>query len=103
MQYQPTNRKEVPADARRKTLALYIYAFCQPREWDVTISEIAEGIGADIHMVQGICHREKWFDRLRNTKREFFSGGTGRGWCGPESLMHSTETGPAQVRMQMDA
>jgi len=56
---------------KHKALAFRIYAFCVPREWDTTASEIADALGVTYQAI-GTCSRlEGWSNRIRNGKHEY--------------------------------
>ena len=52
-------------DAKREALRFRIWQFCQPREWDVTIKEIAEAL--DVHWVsiRNVMMKAGWAHRVR--------------------------------------
>ena len=55
------------AKARSDALAFRIWQYANPREWNVTIAEIADGIGESVNRVRGLMIGRKWTERARVT------------------------------------
>jgi hypothetical protein len=51
--------------ARTHALRFRIWQYCQPREWNVTNAEIAEGIGEEVNRVRATIQHAGWSDRIR--------------------------------------
>ena len=50
---------------RTHAIAYRIWAYAAPREWDVTIGEVAEALDLPMRTVQVICARRGWNGRMR--------------------------------------
>ena len=50
---------------RSEALAYRIWAYAKPREWNVTLAEIADALGESHKRVLAICRIKKWLDRVR--------------------------------------
>jgi len=50
---------------RAQALAYRIWAYCQPREWDVTIGEIAEALDESMPRVRAVMVWRGWSGRVR--------------------------------------
>lgn len=68
--------------ARVQALRYRIWAFCAPRGWDVTITEIAEELGISWQSARATLQWTGWLDRVRvvKTVRDNWAGITGA-WC----------------------
>ena len=56
-------------------LRFRIWQYASPREWNVTIAEIAEALGESPHRV-GVCVQQAgWSARIRATSRDSFGDG----------------------------
>ena len=53
-----------------ESLAFRIWQFANPKEWDVTYSEVANGIGISYQEVSMIARAKGWEDRFRDTRKE---------------------------------
>lgn len=51
--------------ARTEAIAFRIWQFCEPREWDCTLREIADALGLGVQVANGVCKRKGWLRRLR--------------------------------------
>lgn len=65
-------------NARAMALRYRIWAFCNAREWNVTIKDISEGLGdVSIDSIRGVLQGQNWFGRVRSmTPREHAQGAT---------------------------
>jgi hypothetical protein len=54
---------------RSEALAFRIWAYCEPRGWDVTSPEIAEALGEPMPRVRLVCAMKGWTIRLRASQR----------------------------------
>lgn len=54
---------------RSAALAYRIWGFAAPREWDVTVSDIAQYLGASVRSVSTICRHKGWSGRLRRNAK----------------------------------
>lgn len=52
---------------KSEALAYRIWAYCEPRGWNVTVAEIAEGIETPQTRVQSVVGHKGWAGRLRAT------------------------------------
>jgi hypothetical protein len=52
-------------DPRSQALADRIWAYAQPREWDVTIAEVAEALGEPMPAVRAVSAKRGWSQRMR--------------------------------------
>lgn len=50
--------------ARSNAMAFRIWQFCQPREWQCTYREVAEGTGLSINTITQIARRRGWIGRI---------------------------------------
>jgi hypothetical protein len=50
---------------KSEALAFRIWAFCEPRGWDVSTDEIARGIGTYRGIVGRVLHAKGWAGRVR--------------------------------------
>jgi len=55
---------------RSQRIALQVWAYCEPRGWDCTHAEVAEGIGESVPSVRAVCQHKKWSHRLRVTEAD---------------------------------
>lgn len=46
-------------------LAYRIWAYATPREWDVTLAEIADELDEDINRVRAVVQHRGWLGRIR--------------------------------------
>ena len=61
---------------RAAALAYRIWAYCAPRGWNCTITEIADELGEKRNAISLMCYRKKWLDRLRRTSHNGFDVST---------------------------
>lgn len=54
--------------------AFRIWAYSQPRGWDVTNREVAGALGLSVHRVKTIASSRGWHHRMRSTRAAAFSG-----------------------------
>lgn len=52
-------------DAKREALRFRIWQFCQPREWDVTIQDIAAALEEPLQRVNATVRYAGWDNRIR--------------------------------------
>jgi len=52
---------------RSETLAFRIWSYAGPRGWDLTLQELADGLGETMEKVRSICMLKRWGGRLRVT------------------------------------
>lgn len=45
-----------------------IWAYCEPRGWDVTIGEIAEALDLSVSAVSNIVRSARWSSRVRSAR-----------------------------------
>ena len=67
---------------KSEALAYRIWAFCEPRGWNVTISEVADALNEPTTTVHNIMRHRRWSSRIRvspHTKGPF----EGRFWRSP--------------------
>lgn len=50
---------------KREALRFRIWQFAAPREWDVTIKEIAEAVGAPLMSARNVVVNAGWMSRVR--------------------------------------
>ncbi len=50
---------------RTMALAYRIWAYATPREWDVSVKEVAEALGVSWQHVNLICAKRGWNARMR--------------------------------------
>lgn len=50
-----------------------IYCYANPKEWDVTIREVADALGLDMHRVRALCQHAGWTKRFRSAKLDDFA------------------------------
>jgi hypothetical protein len=62
--------------AKTEARAFRIWAFCQPRGWDVTAIEIAEATGLAERQVLRTIELKGWGGRIRQRRRTFTSKNT---------------------------
>jgi hypothetical protein len=56
-----------------EALAYRIWAYCEPRGWDVTRSEIAEALGESWHRINRVTVVKGWNRRLRGKNAGFMA------------------------------
>lgn len=54
---------------RTQALRYRIWAYCEPRGWDVSIRDIAEALGESIGTISGTVRINGWHMRLRAPER----------------------------------
>ena len=62
------------------TLRFRIWQYASPREWDVTIPEIAEALGENMRIVQNVIRYAGWGSRVRTcqiARAEYSNGDPG--------------------------
>ena len=52
-------------DAKREALRFRIWQFCQPREWNVTIADIADELAEPAGRVRMVLRHAGWSSRVR--------------------------------------
>jgi len=57
-------------DPKKEALAFRIWAFCEPRGWDVTSAEIGEEFGMTAHHVGAFLRGRGWSNRIRRTHQD---------------------------------
>lgn len=50
-----------------KTLAVRIWAFAQPRGWDMTVADVADELGETSHRVRRVVQLCGWSGRFRSS------------------------------------
>ena len=50
---------------KSEALAFRIWQYATPREWNVTLAEIADHLDESIDRVRGVVVAKKWFGRVR--------------------------------------
>ena len=55
---------------RSETLAFRIWSYAGPRGWDLTLQELADGLGETMERVRNTCLLKRWTDRLRVATRD---------------------------------
>lgn len=53
------------ASARTMALAYRIWAYASPREWDVTIPEVADEMKESVATIRSIMYHKGWLPRVR--------------------------------------
>jgi hypothetical protein len=53
-------------NARREALAFRIWQYASAREWNVTLADIADGIGESIDRCRSTVVHRGWFPRIRS-------------------------------------
>lgn len=56
---------------KSEALAFRIWAYCEPRGWDVNVTEIAENLEAPLGRVVGVLAGKKWLNRVRSSSSSF--------------------------------
>lgn len=51
---------------RSQALAFRIWAYCEPRGWDCTLTEVADALDESINRVRGVCQWRGWTERMRS-------------------------------------
>ena len=54
---------------RSEALAFRMWAYCEPREWDCTVSEVADALGVTPQRLGHIIREKRWTGRLRTESR----------------------------------
>jgi hypothetical protein len=55
----------VKLSVKSEALAFRIWQYAAPREWNVTLSEIADHLGESLERVRGVVVTRGWFGRIR--------------------------------------
>ena len=50
---------------RIEATAFRVWQYCKPREWNVTVVEIADALDLPMTTVRNLCARRGWSNRLR--------------------------------------
>lgn len=58
-----------PFNPRSAALAYRIWAYCTPRGWNCTVSEVAEELGEKTFTIKRICEVKNWTQRMRRVDR----------------------------------
>jgi len=53
-------------NARREALAFRIWQYASAREWNVTLADIADGIGESVERCRSTVVHRGWFQRIRS-------------------------------------
>lgn len=78
---------------RTMALAYRIWAYCEPREWDVTIPELAEEMRESVQAINGILRTRGWLNRVRLVTPDHHKGplyAAGAVWGNAASISDST-------------
>jgi hypothetical protein len=64
---------------RTQALAYRIWAYAKPREWNVTIEEVADELRESPHSVRAVIQHRGWLDRIRRASPadSEYNGSTG--------------------------
>lgn len=62
-------------DIEFETLAFRIWQFCDPKEWDVTVKEIADEMGVSYQQIDSVLRRKNWTGRTRSGRLDSYSKG----------------------------
>ena len=62
---------KTPAQIRSDALAFRIYGYAAPREWNVSMREVADALDVSVHRVSGVCvaPNRRWDQRMRGSVR----------------------------------
>lgn len=74
---------------RSETLAFRVWHYCTPREWDCTVSEVAESLEESPARIRCVLAYKRWGGRLRAYRRwsrDPLGDFHGVGGCGLEML-----------------
>jgi hypothetical protein len=52
-------------DPRSQALAYRIWGYADPREWDVTLAEVADALGEPVPAVRAVIVSRQWANRMR--------------------------------------
>ena len=52
-------------DPASEALAFRIWQYCERREWNVSIADVAEALDEPVARVRGICTQRRWSTRMR--------------------------------------
>ena len=63
---------------RTMARAYRIWGYCEPREWNCTVAEIAEVLNIPVGSVSNICRSRDWLARLRAPAHRPQSAGSSR-------------------------
>lgn len=56
---------------RTEALAFMIWQYADPREWDVSVKEVAEALGVSWQHVNLICGNRGWNARMRRDTTDY--------------------------------
>lgn len=63
-----------PLSPRLEALAFRIWQVADPREWSVSLSELAAMLGEDVDELRRVCRRKGWLSRLAADEPESMAG-----------------------------
>ena len=50
---------------RTEAIAYRIWAYCEPRGWDCTLTEIAYELNESVNRIRAVCQQRGWLYRVR--------------------------------------
>lgn len=56
---------------KTEALAFRIWAHCEPRSWNLNMSDLADALGESTHRVRMVVQKKGWLSRLRASKTQY--------------------------------